>query len=370
MNKYFLLATCLLAGTIIGAGIFSLPYIFSRLGAVGGFFYLLVFASVYAVLYVMYANLLLSREGRHDFFFLSDAYLPKFFSKIASLIILGGLILALVVYLALVPTFSRMMFPGMENLAILIFWISGSFFMFARLKWLGIAEFLGIVSIVIIAGLIFVLGFSAPAQSIPVAEKLTPALFFLPFGPLLFSFAGRSAVSQVVREYKKARSAGRTFSIKISVALGVIIPAVVYLLFVFGVLRLSQGVSRDAFGGLRFLSPSLQAFLGVLGLIVLWTSYIMLGTNVRDILAVDVKTQKWVWIAVPLFAPVMLYLLGLKDFLSALSFTGGIFIALESAFMIMMWRKAFPTHRFRWFAYPLCVVFVVAFIHEIIQFFL
>ena len=69
MNWRFLLAVGILSGTIIGAGVFSLPYIFSVTGAVYGLICLVVFAAVYAVTYSMYADLLLLETKRHDFLF-------------------------------------------------------------------------------------------------------------------------------------------------------------------------------------------------------------------------------------------------------------------------------------------------------------
>ncbi|KKU98852.1 MAG: hypothetical protein UY32_C0013G0049 [Candidatus Jorgensenbacteria bacterium GW2011_GWC1_48_8] len=89
MSRNSILAASILAGTMIGAGIFSLPYVFNEVGILAGFFYLVFFASVYVALYLMYAAVLRTREGRHDFSYFADLYLPKKISGLASLAILA-----------------------------------------------------------------------------------------------------------------------------------------------------------------------------------------------------------------------------------------------------------------------------------------
>ena len=69
MNWYrrFLLPTGLLAGAIIGAGVFALPYLFLQSGfAVGGA--ALVFGTSAAVLiHLLYADLMIRTSGEHRF---------------------------------------------------------------------------------------------------------------------------------------------------------------------------------------------------------------------------------------------------------------------------------------------------------------
>ena len=53
--KNFIVAIALLAGTIIGAGIFSLPYVFKVVGFWVGVLCLVLFTGVYTVIHLMYA---------------------------------------------------------------------------------------------------------------------------------------------------------------------------------------------------------------------------------------------------------------------------------------------------------------------------
>ena len=48
-QKNFIQATSILVGTIVGAGIFGLPYVFAQVGFIPGIFYLLFFVVVFLI---------------------------------------------------------------------------------------------------------------------------------------------------------------------------------------------------------------------------------------------------------------------------------------------------------------------------------
>jgi len=368
MSKPFMLATGLLAGTVIGAGMFSLPYVFSRVGVTGGLFYLLAFSLVYFAVHLMYARVVETRPDGHQFSFFARAYLPRWASLPVSFGIFAELLLVLVAYLVLAPTFGVVAAGGADihTITLIAFWLTGSLFMFARLTWQGIAEILGAVVILGIVATVFLFGASAPLTT-PAFTPLNFGLFFLPFGPLLFSLAGRPAVTEVVEEHRRA---GKSFSLTKAIAWGTFIPAAVYAIFALSVLRLNPAVTPEALNSLGgILPPSLLALLGVLGLIVLWTSYFIIGENVRDMLHLDWKMPRWFSSAVVVAVPPLLYLAGLRNFLGVISFTGGVFLAVEGVAVIAMWRRAFPGHRWGWVVWPLAAVFTAAFVYELITVF-
>jgi hypothetical protein len=194
---------------------------------------------------------------------------------------------------------------------------------------------------------------------VPLVGSLSVTSLALPFGPLLFAFAGRPAVPAVVKMWRKAKEAKKQFSLSLALLLGTFLPALTYLLFVVAVLTINPHVSPEALNGL-FVSPVLRVVLGALGLLTIWTSYFMIGDNLKDILRFDFKLSRlWAGL-IPVTLPFLLYLVGFKDFLTVISLTGGIFLALEGVFVVMMWRGAFRGHRWRWLTGLLYAVFVVA----------
>ncbi|MBI5732687.1 hypothetical protein HY967_01875 [Candidatus Jorgensenbacteria bacterium] len=366
-GKSFILATGLLAGTIIGAGIFSLPYVFNQIGLIPSLVYMSIFTAVYSVIHIMYGDLSEKFEGEHQFFYLAKTYLSKLTARVATFAVLGELLLVLVVYLILAPTFFEIAFGVGGKTALLIFWILGSVFMFVRLSWLGITEIAGTVAILFIIGLVLIAAVDKPFPSTTVNLGNMPlSAFFLPFGPLLFSLSGRPAVSKMVEEH---RLSGKNFSLRKAIVWGTVIPAIVYTLFVIGIIKLNPQVSPEALDSLGYLPPTIFSLLGIMGLVTLWTSYFMIGINVKDILRFDMKVSKTVAGLVVVGIPLFLYSLGFQDFLSAVSFTGSVFLALEGLFIVTMWRKAFPENSWRWVVWPLYLIFFAAITYEIINIF-
>jgi tryptophan-specific transport protein len=372
MNIHAVLSVGLLAGTIIGAGVFSLPYLFWGTGFVPGIFYLLFFVFIYIIFYFMYSALLLQEKEQHDFFKLSEKYFSPHISKISSLIIIVELLLALVAYLVLTGMFFEFGFGIQGLIPTILFWVFGSLFLFFKLKWLGIAELLGTISIIgIVIFIFFVSGDTFNMGDVPLfSQTFNLDVFLLPFGPLLFSFSGRPAISKVVEEHRKANEKKTPFSIKKTLVLGTIIPALVYIIFVLGVLKIGGPITPDALSGLISLTSIEKALLGILGLITLWTSYVMIAINVKDIIVFDARRSRLLGFIIPLFFPICAYFLGLKDFLFVIGLAGGVFIACEGIFVTCMWQKAFPKHPLHTAGGFLYVVFGIAIVYEVAHFIL
>ncbi len=363
MNQRFLLATTLLSGTIVGAGMFALPYLASRVGLLTGFFYLFFFAGVYMIVHLMYGQVVAKEAGEHRFLYFARLHFPKLLADFAGAVILAELVFILAVYLILAPTFIGLLWSGGGLASLLIFWLVGSAFVFVGLGSLGLAEFLGVSGILTTALLVFFASFGRPLTT-PLIEPLNLPLLFLPFGPMLFSFAGRPAVSKVVEESRRAAAAGQPFSLKKAVFLGTFLPVLVYGFFIFGVLKINPLVSPQAINSLGSLNPAPLVAIALAGLLALWTSYFIVVVNVKEILVFDLKVNKFLSASLAIVSPLLLFFLGLKNFLPALSFTGGVFLSLEAVFIIGMWRRAFPQNRFSRLSWFLVTIFVLAIVYE------
>lgn len=362
MRARSLVAAGILAGTIIGAGMFSLPYLARLVGIMPAIGYLVGFALVYWVIYRMYAALLEVRGEDRQFVALAESYLPHRVGFWVGRGIFLELILVLAVYLILAPSFISFLAPGLGLIGAILFWVFGSVAIFAKLRWLGWAEIAGVVAIIAIAcAVYFVKSGGIPSGSSSGIPPL--AVLLLPFGPLLFSFAGRPAIHEVV---SLRREMPRPFRLGPVFLLGTFVPVVVYVVFILGVLQLNPMVGPDAVAGLLGHAPSwLLVALGVLGLLALWTSYAVIGANVKEIMVRDLKVRHGVAAAIAVLAPLALYLAGVRDFLEAVSFSGGALLALEGLAIIAMWRRAFPTHPWRKASLLLAPVFLAALAYEI-----
>lgn len=313
---------------------FAVPFAFARAGFVVGAGYLIVFTLVFALVHRMYAEIVIGTPGKHRFVGYAEIYLGgagRWASMCTTAI---GLTLVLTVYMALASVFTPLIFPGISvGLAAYLFWAAGSVAILASLGRLANAEFVATGAIVFIVLYLFVLGLpSGAGVPIPLLETSD---ILLPYGIVLFALSGRAAISSLFEYARKASvPSSRMFR---AISLGTGTPAILYLIFAFAVFWLSKGnVSPDALTGLRALPYSTLALLGALGLFALFTSYFLLGLEVRDILRFDFRFHRGVALLAVLATPAALYALGLRNFIELVGVVGGVFLAAESAMVALM----------------------------------
>ena len=365
--KDFLLSFGLLAGTIIGAGVFSLPYIFKFSGISLGFVYLVVAAFAYIAIYLMYAEVVEKTPGEHRLVGYSRIYLGIWAAVPAILMTIVEGILVLTIYLILSESFAHLLFrSGSSEVKIVIFWFLSSAGVLLGLKRIAKAELVITLGILGIFAMVFLFGLEnlggiSRNDFLPVWGN-----FLLPFGPILFALSGRAAIPAIVRLGGPA-STGQGGPVKKSIAWGVAIPALAYFFFAFSVVAISPIVTEDAVTGLRAGIPGWASWLlGALGILALISSYLTIGYDVDKSLETDLKVSYWTRFAVVMLGPITLYFGGLRDFLQTVSFTGGIFIALESIFIVWIWMRM-KRLKFHWLSAVLVALFSVAVIHEIIK---
>ncbi len=341
---HFLIPSGLLAGTIIGAGVFALPYVFHAAGLSLGIFYLALGAAVYVALHLIYADLILRTPGEHRFVGYAKVYFgqPGFFGAI--LLALIQALFVMTVYLIISLSFTQLLFPDITLMArLFFFWFIGSVGLFLKLQRVAILEFFITVGIIAIIGFVFALGVRNYGNFSFL--DFTPRFDqgFLPLGPILFSLSGLVAIPSLVQYFRKRKSEAR--HVRRAITAGTLLSALVYIAFVIGILGLTPTVSEDAVSGLiGAVSPFVITVIGILGLLSIVSSYIVVGLDVHDILAFDLHLPFLMRSCIVLTVPLFLYFIGFQNFLSLVSFIGGTFLALEGIFLIVMWLRAVRRH--------------------------
>lgn len=372
--RKYLLPIGLLAGTIIGAGIFSLPFVFSSAGFPLGFASLILGTGVFIALHLLYADVILRTPGTHRFVGYTQIYLGPWLSRLALLASVPQMLLVLTIYLILAVRFGDLLVPGLGVPSLYFFWAIGSALIFFGLRTLASFELWMTGGIVFIIFALFVV--AAPYIATTPQSTLVPhwSLWFLPFAPVLFALSGRVAIPSLVR-YVRELSHDTVGPLRAIIGWGTIIPAVVYGIFVLSVAALSPVVSDDAVTGLLgAVSPSMLLALGLLGLLSLLSSYVVVGLDVSNILEYDFRVPRALRVSAVVGVPIFAYLLGLQQFIALISFTGGVFLSLEGILIAWMWLRLSP-HTWpqsivpRWgkfSAFAMLVVFVAAFIATLV----
>ncbi len=372
MYRRFLLPVGILSGAIIGAGVFSLPYVLHPFGTLFAGVYLGVLGLVFAVVHLLYADLALRTPGNLNFVGIARHYLgvPGLWLTLLTGVL--QMFFVLLVYLVLAQSFVPLVAHAFSPAAgMLIFWLLGSSAIFLSLRRFAAVECVITAGMVAIFGFIFWLGLSSGGAPFVSSAPFSYGIALLAIGPVLFSLSGRVAVAEVVAYFRRDSAS----DIRRSVVFGTLLPAICYFLFVVAVWALSPVVSVDAVSGLRgAVSSGTLVVIGVLGLLSLWSSYIVVGLNVKNILRDDLHFPTWIAGALVVALPPALYALGFTNFLGLIGFIGSTFLAAEGALIIYLWQRANRVTRpillpriSGVLLAPLYVVFVLALISVVVR---
>ena len=335
-NERYGVAT--LVGTIIGAGIFGLPYAASRAGFFTQLFYLGIFVVVFMVVHLMFGEIILRTTERHRLAGYVGMYFGEAAKKFIELItvagVLGGMLAYLLVGGLFLKTLTGGMFGALEQYYIIL-WALLSFVLFSGLKMVERTEAIMLFFIVAIIALLFVV--SIPRVDTGNFFFSSPENFFFPYGITMFALSGAAAIPLVRDVLKKEER-----TMKKTIIWGTLIPALLYALFIFSVVGVTgEKTSEDALTGLNGALGMPAVFIGALfGLLVIATSYIVFGLYLKDTLWYDFNVHRKAALWFVLAAPLALVLFQSVGFIEIISFLGAVFGGTEAIFIILVFKKA------------------------------
>lgn len=329
----FWLSTLLLSGTIIGVGMFALPFVFSRAGFLLGTVELVVLAGATIAMNLLYGEVILRTPGRHLLPGLARLYLGKW-GLIESLSAFVGFAGGLFVYILLGGVFLANLTGLSPDAGRVVFFAAGALLVFANLKfeaWVNYAlTALLVFFILVLSGFSFLHFSPANISGFHWGEV------FLPYGVILFSLAGGA----IIPEMASLLGENKKMLYK-SLVVGTAIPAAVYLIFILAVVGATGfATSSEALEGLRLLVGKPVFFLGnAIGFLALFTSFIIFGFTFEDILMADFGFRKlpaWLLFAV---IPPAIFLLPIRDYVSVLGFLGAVALGVDNLFILWLYRK-------------------------------
>ena len=208
----------LVIASTVGAGIFALPYIFAQSGFALGVFYMVVLGAIIVFAHTLYWRVLDITNERERLLGLTRRYLGVTGYVFGAVVIVAGLTLALSIHLILGLQFLQVFVPAAGVGVMALFWLVSIASLFFRERRVLFLERLGSFGIALIVALIF---FSGNFSAVLPHPALSLGALFLPFGIVLFSLAGWTAVEPLYEAHKKQKRA----SWKLPFALGTAIAA-------------------------------------------------------------------------------------------------------------------------------------------------
>jgi tyrosine-specific transport protein len=333
----FLKALSVFVGTVIGVGIFGLPWVAFKSGFFVLIFYFLIVGSAGLVIHLLLSDIIIGTKGRHRFPGYAYLYLGKNWGRIAFLAMCFGLSGAQLAYLIIGGTFLGGLFSPFFGesilIPVLIFFTISSLLIYKGIKGIALTEFLTII-------LLFVLFLIFAFQTVPKINfnnyfNFNIKNIILPYGVVTFALWGSSILPEVKEILK-----GKRRDLRKVIYIGAIIVALAYLLFTAFVYGVSgTQTSEDAFLGLSSqLGENIIKFGFIFGLITCFSSFLTLGLTLKKVLIYDMRfSEKLSWL-IACFVPLVMFLLGLRKFIDVISLTGALAVGLEGFLMILIYR--------------------------------
>lgn len=336
-DKNFWLAVFALVGTTIGAGIFGLPYAFSRSGFFVGFLELVILIGIVLLIQLIVGEIALKTKGKKRLISYAEEYLGiKWKNALAASVLLSG-IGTLLVYIILGGRFLSVFIDTNPFWGSIIFFSLWFFMVFFRPRSFGKAEFFIGSFVISIIVLIVLFNFNYVNFNNFKFEELTIPNILLPYGVILFALIGYSVIPEMEDILGKDKR-----KLKNAVIWGTLIPFAVYLLFIFIIMGISGPlISQDAISGLAHALNS-KAILWVgslLGFLAIIEAALSQGVYIKETIWYDLKANKWTaWILTGLI-PLILFLLGARNFVTVIGLVGAVFFGFHAIVILLIHKK-------------------------------
>lgn len=340
----FVKALSVFFGTIVGVGIFGLPYVAHKAGFFAVIVYFIAMVVVAILTHSLYGEVILGTEKKHRLPGYVEQYLGGFWKNLVFLTVSLGLLGALLAYLIVGGDFLYNFFSpflgGPPLLYTLLFFIAGSYLILRGIKSIALIELGLLIIFFIIIALFFI-------KTFPFIEfshfKVTDGKYlFLPYGVILFSLWGSSLLPEIKEILGKDKKA-----FKKTIWWGIIAAAIIYLLFIFIVLGASGSfTSENAMSGLaRILGDKIIGLGFLFGVTTCFTSFLALGLTLKKVFWYDMGLSPFLSWLIACFLPLVLFLLGLRKFIEIIGFTGALTIGAEGIITVFLY-KAFLQKKF------------------------
>ena len=373
-NKKSLRALSILLGVIFGAGIFGVPYAVAQSGWFLGIIYFFVLGTIILLIHLMYGEVILRSNEKHRLpGFVSKFIGPKYgnFIKFASTIGLWG---ALIAYVLIGGKFLYFMakpfLGGFEFLYQIIFFVVSALIIASGIKILSKIE-LFLTSILVVI-LIFISVISLGYVDLNIIPTETTN-FFLPYGVIIFALFGASAIPEM-----RDILSGQLHKMKSLIISGTIIAIIVTMFFVFASLGTSGvNVSEDSIlSFVPILGPWILYLGAITGFLATFTSFLVIGVYLKDQFKLDFKKKELSALFWSIGIPFIILIIMNPGFIEILGFTGTVFGAIDSIFLIIVWQKAKtkgdrnPEYEIKinkWVSFIIMAFFLMGALYEIIN---
>ena len=371
MSKNYFKAVAILMGTVLGAGIFTVPYAIEKAGFLSLLIYFPILHSIQLILHLIYAEIILTTKESHRMVGYVGIYFNGFFKKIALLISIFGKHGTLIAYIILGGLFLHQLLSPVFGgdvfiYTVVLFFIQTSIVLFGLKTIAKVEAFLTIFLVLALGALTWRgLGY----WKIDNYDLLNLKSVLLPYGVIFFAIGGQAAIPEVCRLLKKEKR-----KIRSAIVWGTSLPILLIAVFAFLIVGVTgEKTTPDVLIGLAtHVDIRLISLALVVGLLAIITSYIVISQSLKEIYWWDESMNKKLAWFLSTSVPFLLYLFGIRDLTGVIgltgSITGGLYgIILISIYLKVQKKKKRRTVFKRKLGFPLVIILSSAFILGVIM---
>ncbi len=338
MNRKFFFAVAVLVGSMVGVGIFGLPYAFVQAGFWPSMILLVLIGLVTLLVDIMYGEVILRTHAKHQLLGYAKLYLGPASEKLlffsAVLMSYVGLLAYVIISGDFLNTLLSPFFYAPTSTYSILFAVVLSLAVLLGIKWVSRVELLFSCLFIVVIGLIFAAG--VPAIHAINFTGFNRVNIGLPYGVLLFAFGGLMGVP-LMREVL----VGQERKLRKAIGFALLIIGGLYALFITSVVGVAgSATTQDAVSGLyQFLGTKIVVLSSLFGIFAITSAFLMVASALINTFHLDFKIHKfnsWVLVVVP---PFILFLAGIRTFVGIISLAGGIALAIEQIMVVFLYAK-------------------------------
>jgi len=370
--KEIILPIAVISSTIIGVGLFSLPYIASKVGFVIMLSYFLVLGIIVTIIHLIFGELSLATPDFKRLPGFAKVHLGEWAKKITFFSTVFGISGAILAYLIVGGEFLNSLlspiFGGSNSFYTYVYFALGAVLIFFGIKAVAKIGLWALILFFLILFAIFLRGNYLINTSNFTAFPFNLSGLFLPYGPILFSLSGAALIPEAEEMLK-----GNKQHLKKVIVIATLIPIIIYLFFVYLIWGITgPDITQSALTGLKnYLGDGIVNMALFLGFLTTFTSFIALGLTLKKILWYDFKVKKNLAWFLTCFVPLGLFILGFQSFIRVIGLVGAVAFGIDGTLILLMYRKLLLKRKEvkkSLLVFPLIFVFAFGIIYELIYF--
>lgn len=366
-------AVALSVGSVVGAGYLGIPYVISRLGMPVGVLVILAVGALILVQFLSIAEVSLRTREPHQLVGFVEKYLGRAWEKWVFAIVVFETYGVMAAFIVAEGEVLATVFGGSAFGFSLLFFFIASLIVYFGLR---LIEKLDLLLILLAAAVILTLTFASWSFMNFENFLKTDLSALLPaYGVVLFSFLGVSAVPQM-----RIALSGKEKFLPAAVALGSLIPIVLYILFTFAVLGVTgRQTTPIATIGLGIaLGPFVLVVGNLLAALTMSTSFLGAALTLKETFMFDFKFNRVEAWLLTITVPIILFVFGLHNFIGIMSFVGAVLGGGLGTILVLTWWRAeklgdrepeFSMPHKKFFGTLLIAVFLLGMIYSLLNFF-